>query len=174
MRLFYACAVTPPGGGPGRTEGASEAATALQTELGLGLGRSAHRVQHRVGLPLPCILSRFDWNKNKEINLRSLNAFLIIFATGFAQKVQAIHAVNRAKKATTELMQTFLSSHQSERRERKAMTYLSTGMWKSLAQTAEGRLLFFRSNMAEHKYFILICTAHLAGIKIENSVYVTA
>lgn len=51
------------------------------------------------------------------------------------------------------------------RRERKAMTYLSTGMWKSLAQTAEGRRLFFRSNMAEHKYFILICTAHLAGMR---------
>lgn len=51
MRLFYACAVTPLGGGPGRTEGASEAATALC----LGLVRSANRVQHYVGLPLPCI-----------------------------------------------------------------------------------------------------------------------
>lgn len=58
--------------------------------------------------------------------------------------------------------------------ERKAMTYLSAGMWKSLKQMTGRWLLFFRSNIAEHKYFILICTAHLAGIINENSVYITA
>lgn len=52
------------------------------------------------------------------------------------------------------------------------MSYLITGMWKSLKQMTEGWLLFFRSNMAEHKYFILICTAHLAGIMNKNSAFI--
>lgn len=50
----------------------------------------------------------------------------------------------------------------------------SNDLWKRLKQKTEGWRLVFRSNRAQHKYFILICTAGLAGIINEKSVYIAA